>query len=269
VKIAKNNCLVAIMNSKTDFAIANTYYWYRIPEKNAPEIVRNNSVKYIAFYHTKVFEKEKFTIQWFSQVEKISLIKRKDLFPEQKRDLKRNNKYFKIEIGKLNRLPNVIFSQRPRRILFIPTSEEKLFGSQETNFLFNDSPLEEKLWSEFVKSKITAERQYFIEHKKDQNFILDFAIFCKSRNINVECDGDEYHTEKEDVFKDKKRNNILESKGWSVLRFTRDDINNDLETSVGVVNDTINKYGGIEDVKNLGSFIYINDNGTYQIRLFS
>ena len=265
-----NNCLVALMNSKTDFAIAKTYYWYRIPVKSAPVIVRENKVKYISFYHTKIFEREQFSIRWYGEVKRISIVKGKELFPDLKNDPKRKDEYYKIEFKPLKRLPNIIISQRRRgRIIFIPTTEEKLFTSKEINYLFNDSPLEEKLWNEFIKKKITAERQYFIENKKKKNFILDFALFCKARNIDVECDGDTYHTLKEDVQKDKRRNNFLESRGWSVLRFTKNDIDDDLQGTIGVVNDTINKYGGIEDLKQSGNFTYVTEEGQSQMRLFS
>ncbi len=262
-----NNCLVALMNNKTDFEIANTDHWYRIPIKSAPEIVKRTKVKYITFYHTTAFEIEKYTIRFFAEVKKISIVKRKELFTDVPNDPKRDNEYYKIEFGDLKPLSNVIISQRHRRILFISTTEEKLFNSSEINFLFNDSPLEEQLWLEFVKRKITAERQYLITYKKDENFFLDFAVFCKIRNINIECDGDTFHTEKEHVHKDKKRSNALESKGWSVLRFTRYDIDNDLKNSVSLVNDTITKYGGLEDVNNPGTFIYLDD-GTQQMKLF-
>ncbi len=59
-------------------------------------------------------------------------------------------------------------------------------------------------------------------------FYLDFAIFCKERNINIEFDGDRFHLSEFNVKRDKNRNNILSSLGWSILRFTTEDIRRNL-----------------------------------------
>ena len=80
------------------------------------------------------------------------------------------------------------------------------------------------LWETFKAERIEAERQCRVE-TGSQFFYLDFALFCKERKIDIECDGDEFHSKLADVKRDKKRNNLLESLGWAVLRFTTDDLN--------------------------------------------
>jgi len=230
MKSKKNEILVALLPEPGDFEIAKIYNWYRIPVISAPKIIRDKSLKYIAFYHPKVFDKEKFTIRWYAKVSSISVVTRRELFPNQHIDLKAENHYYKINFEPLLRLPQPIVSLRPRRILFIPTSEEKFFNASEINHLFNESPLEEVLWDKFIETKITAERQFYFTYNY-RHFVLDFAIFCKNKNINVECDGDKFHTEIKSIQKDKQRNNILESKGWSVLRFTTNDIVYNLDNS--------------------------------------
>jgi len=95
----KNTVLVALMNSKTDFEIANTFNWYRIPVKSAPPIVKQKSLKYIAFYHTSIFESLKFSIRWYAYVKNITIKKRKELLPDLIMDPKADNEYYKIEFG--------------------------------------------------------------------------------------------------------------------------------------------------------------------------
>ena len=56
----RNDVLVAIMNSKSDFEIAMKYNWYRIPVKSAPLIVRHGEIRFIAFYHTSVSDLENY-----------------------------------------------------------------------------------------------------------------------------------------------------------------------------------------------------------------
>jgi very-short-patch-repair endonuclease len=127
--------------------------------------------------------------------------------------------------------------------------------------------LEDILWERFIEKKIEAERQFFILGN-EKSYFLDFAIFCKTRNINVECDGDKYHTEKFDVQYDKDRNNLLESKGWAVLRFTTQNLTKGLDDSVNLVCEAINKYGGVQDVDNLDSYNYKRPDNNPQLSLF-
>jgi hypothetical protein len=53
MKHLESNLLVALMNNKVDFEIAQTQNWYRIPVDKAPQIVREEKVRYLSFYHTK------------------------------------------------------------------------------------------------------------------------------------------------------------------------------------------------------------------------
>lgn len=266
-KFTDNNVLVAIIPSVADFEIAKSQNWYRIPVKSAPQIVKDNSIKLISFYHTSVFELEKYSIRWYGWVRRISIVKRKQLFPAMSPDKKSEIDYYKIEFDPLQQLAIPIISIRHRRMLFIPTTEEKLFSAKEINFLFNESPLEDRLWSEFVKHGMSAERQLFLSLMKN-NYFLDFALYCKERNINIECDGDRFHNKPENIQTDKKRNNLLESAGWSVLRFTSYDITHDLVPSFKIICSTINKNGGIQDVRSLDSYTYISDPSDQQLFLF-
>lgn len=251
----ENTVLVALMNNKNDFLIAEKEKWYRIPVKSAPTNLRAGTVKYVAFYQTKVFESEKYSIRWYAKVKKISIVKRKDLFPEEPKNPKTDQEYYKLEFDQLLALPKPIISKKNRRITFIPTTEEKFFRAEEINYLFADSIIEDKFWEGLCKHSIDAERQYHVS-KDSSHWFLDFAVFCKDRNIAIECDGDTFHTEIKDVKKDKIRSNNLESLGWSVLRFTTEQIGNELDNSISLVKDTINKYGGVKDEENKNRYIF-------------
>ncbi|MEO8147220.1 MAG: DUF559 domain-containing protein [Bacteroidia bacterium] len=254
------------MNNHKDFAIARNELWYRIPKDKAPPNIREHTAKLISFYHTKVFKNENSTIRWFGEIKSISIVKRKDLFPKEIENAKTENEYFKLEFYPLKELVIPIISLRPRWQLFIQTTEEKFFSAKEVNFLFSRSELEDKFWTSLLKLNIYAEREYFIT-VSNKNFFLDFALFCKNRNINIEVDGDQYHMDADAVRNDKNRNNLLESKGWSVLRFTNRDIDYNLNDSINIVRETVNKYGGIQDLQNPNQFSYLNKNDG-QTRMF-
>jgi very-short-patch-repair endonuclease len=263
----ENRVLVALLPKKSDFLIAQEQKWYRIPLKSAPQIVKNKQVRIISFYQPKAFGEEKNIIRWFGYVMKISVVKRKELFPKETINIKSENEYYKIEFDKLKQLSLPIISLRPRRILFIPTTEEKFFRSKEINFLFNNSPLEEVLWDELNKNQIAAERQFHLQLDK-KNFFLDFALFCKSRHINIECDGDLYHNSSRNIQYDKDRNNILESYGWSVLRFTTKNLKYEMNTTFSLITSTINQYGGLQDVSDFDKYKYIVGPNKTQYLLF-
>jgi len=264
---SENIVLVALMNNHADFKIALERNWYRIPVKNAPSNIHDSSARIIAFYHTKEFEKEKFTIKWFSEIKRTTIVKREQLFPREPKNPKTGKDYYKIEFAVLRQLPIPIISLRPRRILFIPTTSEKFFSVKEINFLFNSSKLEDKFWNALLYKNIFAERQYFVT-VSNKNFFLDFALFCKTRNIDIEIDGDSYHMKEDAVRNDKQRSNLLEIEGWSVLRFTSKEIQSDLSASVNLVIEAANKYGGLQDNRSADLYSYLT-NDTGQMKLFS
>jgi very-short-patch-repair endonuclease len=245
MKFLQNDTLVAIMNSMLDFHIAENYNWYRIPVDSAPPIVRDKSIKYLAFYHTKTFAAEKYSIRWYAKVKSIDIVGRRDLFPDEPENSKTNKSYYKLSFEPLKLLPTPIISSKGRMLIFIPTNRYKLFHAREINDIFNNSPLDNELWKALASKKISAERELYV-YPNNNRFCLDFAIFCKKGNINIECDGDEFHMKPDAVKKDKKRNNILSSNGWSVLRFTTEDIYKDLKQSVSMVQETIKTYGGMK-----------------------
>ncbi len=242
--------LIAVMNNQRDFKIAATKHWYRIPivTKRSTGIVRDGKIKYIAFYQTKVFKQEAWLIKWFAEVTGISVVKREDLFPNERKNIKTGKEYYKIEFDRLEELPQPIESSRGRRITFIETTHRHLQYATDINDLFIGSPLEEKFWGALKNEEIKAEREFLVEKDK-QRFFIDFALFCKAGNIGVECDSDTHHTEKEDVYEDKRRSNILESLGWNMLRYTTKDIRERLDESIEQIKYTVNKFGGQEDVK--------------------
>jgi very-short-patch-repair endonuclease len=247
MKGASNNALIALMNNKKDFLIAQNEHWYRIPVENAPKIIKDNQAEYLAFFHTQAFSQWKYGVVFYAKIKNIQQVSRTLLFPEEIKNKKSEKLYYKIEIEPLEKLKNPIFSKIARRWLFVSTTLFRILNAETINDVFNGSPLEEKMWTALLNHKIEAEREYAVTaNKHDMTyFYLDFAIFCKDRNINVECNGFHYHGSKEAIRYDKNRNNVLESMGWSVLRFTTEEINSHLDKTIMIVKETINKHGGI------------------------
>lgn len=68
--------------------------------------------------------------------------------------------------------------------------------------------------------------------------IADF--YCKEKNLIIELDW-EYHNVKETYFLDKKKEELLKQKNIKVIRFTNDELYNDISSVVDRINVYINK----------------------------
>ena len=237
------NILIAYLPSRKDLAIAQNKHWYRIPvsTKRVPVMVKNKTVELIAFYQPKVFKEDAHLIRFYGKVKSVSKVKRKNLIKDEPLNPKNEDLYYKIQIEKLLRLPHSIRSLRKRRLLFIPTTLDRFNNAYEINDLFIGSPLEEKFWAEFKRIGLSAEREYF-ESIGKHHFYIDFALFCKNRKLAVECDGDTYHNDKTSVQYDKRRDNLLESRGWNVMRYTTNDIEYHFDESISLVREAVNHY---------------------------
>lgn len=136
-------------------------------------------------------------------------------------------------------------SKKWRRIVFIPTTLNRLMNAKEINDLYHTSHIEEKLYKFMKKEKIPAERQLFVREER-RTYFLDFGLFCREGKIDVECDGEAYHSSREALNKDRMRNNELASYGWLVLRFTGTEINKDAKACVRQIKKVINSLKGVE-----------------------
>jgi very-short-patch-repair endonuclease len=145
----------------------------------------------------------------------------------------------------LQRLQHPIFSRRLRRISFIPTTGHKFVNAVEINELYSGKHLEDRLWAELKRRGIEAERQAFV-YVKRKPYELDFAIYCANGQINVETDGDRWHTNPKRAAKDNLRNNALETEGWRILRFNTHQIQEEMAAyCVPTILENISKLGGI------------------------
>ena len=173
-------------------------------------------------------------------------VARRELFPNELENAKSERVYYQIFLHALNPLPRPIVSLRLRRIVFICTTYFKLPTAAEINDLYDDSPLEDALWTELKRLNLLAERQYDISASGSRYF-LDFALFCAAGKIDIETDGDRWHNDPARVPEDNRRNNALATAGWKVLRFNTQQIREEIaEYCVPRIAETVNQLGGLE-----------------------
>ncbi len=234
--------LVAILNNVRDFNIARDQGWYRIPVKSA---LRLTQPRVLAFYQTKVFGADRWSISWYAEVRRIERLTRRELLPEQPDHPRAADEYYCLHLGPLQRREQPILSRTFRRVTFIPTVWRKFQQAEEINDLWNESPLEDVVWSAFKHEGLVAERQYLVSETKT-TYILDFAIACDRGQLDVECDGDTWHLQPDAVRYDKRRNNWLESRGWKVMRFDGQEINTEMPKCLDLVKSAIKNLGGMK-----------------------
>ena len=85
-----------------------------------------------------------------------------------------------------------------------------------------------RLWNR-LRGKQLNQVQFY-RQKVIDNYIVDF--YCPKANLVIELDGGQHYSE-EGRYKDKQRDNYLQSQGLDVIRYSDRDIFGNLE---GVVN---------------------------------
>lgn len=174
--------LVALMNRPRDLELVRTERWYRIPAKHAPAHI--TQARYVAFYLTKNFDRDKWSIREYAPIRGHELVRRRDLFPTESDHPRANDAYYKLQLGSLIELPRPIVSRSGRRILFIWTNGQKFSRAVEINDLLGTSDADDALWSALKSSGIDAERQIVVRDARAR-YRVDFWIQCARGNVAV------------------------------------------------------------------------------------
>lgn len=96
----------------------------------------------------------------------------------------------------------------------------------------NPTPAERKLWYQFLRNfKFPVLRQKPIDF-----FIVDF--YCAKLKLVIEVDGDTHYTDKGLLY-DKRRTEILEKYGLSVVRFSNNEVLNNFESVIYIIQQQI------------------------------
>ena len=241
--------LVALLPKKSALDILKNELWYHIPVENVPKKWREGWLpKALAFYQGKAFGKdEAYKIQYFGDVSQVDVVPRKNLFPDDEENQeKAENLYYRIQLNKLQTRYNPIISFRPRRLVFIPTTFEKFENAEQINDLFDDSPLEDRLWKALKRLSLFAERQWKIVIEK-KKYYLDFAVFCNDGKLAIETDGYTTHYDsREKIDCDTWRRNDIELDNWRFLHYTTKQIMDDPSPYISQIQNAIEQLGGIE-----------------------
>jgi very-short-patch-repair endonuclease len=190
-----------------------------------------------------VFGAERWSVGYYAEITRVGLVRRIELLPDEPDHPRAQDEYYRIEVGELRPLPRPIPSRRLRRIVFIPTSLERLMRATEVNDLFKTSPIEDVLYERLRDGGFEPERQYFVR-EDGAGSMLDLTLFCRDGSLNIECDGDAWHTGPKRSALDRERDNRLVSGGWHVLRFSGRDIQRRPDYCLETVSKAVQTLGG-------------------------
>ena len=148
----RGEVLVAVVKRKRDLAILSEA-WYRVPVSTAP---RRWPPKWIAFYQGAQWGQER-GVNYFAPVKQIRQCARRELSPMNFCVRNRTKPIFEIHLGSLQILDPPLLRRGRRVIVFvIPTTWQRFIAAMEINDLYDDSPLEDLLWAELKKARITC-----------------------------------------------------------------------------------------------------------------
>jgi hypothetical protein len=177
---ASDRVLVAIMNRQRDFEIARDEGWYRVPVKHAPPSATEAAV--LAFYFTKAFGDDKWSIRWYGPVRGHELARRRDLFPRECEHPRADEVYYKLQLGPLMELEQPIPSLRWRRITFVETSWDRFTAAEEINDLYTSGA--DGLYVTLKDAGFWPEREIEIR-EGGATYTVDLAIPCQEGTVAI------------------------------------------------------------------------------------
>jgi very-short-patch-repair endonuclease len=144
------------------------------------------------------------------------------------------------EIGPLQRLPRPVPSRALRCIAFTATTLQRLVASQEMNDLWQRDDPQQRLWLALHEAGLLVEYCYQVGHP-DGDVVVDFALFCRDGRIAVLCnDADD-----EGALRERRPADYeLTTGGWTVLRFSQQELEAELTRCAGGIIATVRWLGG-------------------------
>lgn len=134
----RGEVLVAILNNRHDMEILCKWQWYRIPVESVERFLKGYwAPEWLAFYQTKAFGNEAYSLNYYAQVLNIQKVHRQDLFPDELQNENAQKQYYKLELAPLEKLPHPIVSERIKRVMFIPTTLTQLMTAVKLKDLYD------------------------------------------------------------------------------------------------------------------------------------
>jgi hypothetical protein len=178
----EDRVLVAVMNRHKDLELARSEGWYRLPEKRA---TAGAFFEYVAFYFTAAFVEQKWAIHYYARRLGHELMTRRELLPDEPDHPRARDRYYKLQLGPLQRRRPPIISLRWRRISFIHTTWDRFEVANEINDLFIEGDeFVDRLYHALRESDLAPERQFPVR-ESGVEYLADLALPCRDGVVPV------------------------------------------------------------------------------------
>lgn len=148
--------LVCLLPTPRDLEIARLLGWYRIPLRSAPKVV---AVDYLAFYQPGSFGDHAGEIEYMASVRGHELTTRGELLREESDHPRAQEEYYKIQLGSLEKLPNIIRTDRWKRLTFLYSTGAHLLNAKTLNELVVEGEERQFLWRS-LRERAENEQSY-------------------------------------------------------------------------------------------------------------
>ncbi len=229
-----NRVLIAVMKRPKDLDILLKEKWYRIPKKYAPK----REYDIIAFYQPASFKERGKRIEYYGIVRSTRLCKRKELIND---GINPDKIYYKVIFSRIIRLRHPILNENKLRVSFKYTTFGNLYSSKNLGELFDIPDIEGKIERILQELKLDYSREYVVKTHLGKIYRLDFCIFIEGEKIDLECDGEKWHSLKMQRIIDAKRDEELRDMGFKILRLKESEIVNDIDLCKKKINKTFSK----------------------------
>jgi len=236
--------LVGVLKNRRDLDILLRERWYRIPVRYAPK----QRFDYIAFYQPAAFGWGGKCIRYYARVVQRDIKKRNVLLPDEATHRQADADYIQIHVRGVRELRQPIRNILPRRVTFGFTTLKKLREAKNMLGVYGVADTEAMMRDALRGAGIKARSQCYVsgrEGKKKKRYCLDFAVACRRGAVAIECDNTKAHSGARQWEKDKAKDIFLRHRGWTVLRFTEEDITSKMEKCMARVRRAIKKSGGV------------------------
>jgi hypothetical protein len=221
----EDRVLVAVLNRPQDLTIAKDEGWYRIPESKAG---RSPFFEYLAFYCTAAFGDEKWGIHYYAQIVGHELGTRRELLPGEPDHPHADRRYYKLQLGPLQRREPPIISRRWRRVTFIYTTWDRFQAAQEINDLYAEGgEFVDRLYHALREAGLGPERCYPLREAGIE-YLVPLAVPCRAGTLGVEIVDSDQGTPRP-----------------GVLQFTPKAVSRDLSGCLAVIEAAVGRQGGV------------------------
>jgi very-short-patch-repair endonuclease/endogenous inhibitor of DNA gyrase (YacG/DUF329 family) len=115
-------------------------------------------------------------------------------------------------------------------------AKKALYGVSGNTYI--EQRMKEYLLNEEIKFEDNIHINIYNENGKfERTYWPDIVIL--DRKIDIECDGEYWHTRKENMLRDRIRDDKLSKLGWTVLRFSGKDINSNIDYCIYIIKENL------------------------------